>query len=188
MEINRGGEQTRLVMDDGEFATGMARRICTIYVPEWMRTFIEKNRKYRKVDNHLGARGVYPDINRKVGILEARVWDGDEPTDGAESTVEVIDDLIGHLFLMRDMLLQEGASQKRLPGMEPHEHKLDGLGNCVVEGCSYAHVGPPLHTGDLLPDALDVNDDDAEDDGDLMPENQHDRADRLSREAHGWTR
>src|SRR5690348_7755251 len=92
-----GSTRVSIHMNNEEFATAMARRICTIYVAEWMKNFIAKNRKYRKVTSSLGARGVYPDINRKVGILEARVWDGDEPTDGAESTVEVIDDLIGHL-------------------------------------------------------------------------------------------
>jgi hypothetical protein len=131
--------------------------------------FIKKNRKYRKVTNNLGARGVYPDINRKTGILEARVWDGDgEPDDGAESTVEVIDDLIGHLLIMRDMLLQDDLAGKwdgsvgRVMEIDsggfqmvpPHEHILNDLQNCEYPGCNYAHVGKPLHTGDLLPDVL----------------------------------
>ena len=164
MEIikNPGESTVSIAMDNSEFATAMARRICTVWVPEWMKTFIAKNRKYRKVDNHLGARGVFPDVNRKVGILEARVWDGDEPSDGAESTVEVIDDLIGHLFLMRDMLIQEGTGEQpwdgsigRLvtplemeeplqPGGQPHQHYLDDLQNCARPGCNYAHAGAPM--------------------------------------------
>lgn len=166
---NSAADATVIAVWDEEFATPMARRVVTDYIPGFIAHFIEKNRKYAKVDNHLGARGVYPDVNRKVGILEDRVWSGNESP--GESTVEVIDDLIGHLFLMRDMLVQKGNPA--------HEHVLDGLQNCAVPGCNYVHVGSPLptwqprgplHTGDLLPD-----------------NNINDSADRLSRGAHGWT-
>lgn len=174
MEINRGGEQTRLIIDDEEFATSMARRICTEYIPEFMNTFIVKNRKYRKVTNNLGAKGVFPDINRKVGIIEARVWDGDgEPDKGeGESTIEVIDDLIGHLLIMRDMLLQDDLANKwdgtvgRVMVMpdgpsvierqnDGHVHEWDSLSNCVHCGKpGVGRIDKPIHTRDLLPDTL----------------------------------
>lgn len=87
------------------YQTDQAEVICEDLVPAWRALFLQKNAKYRAVGNNLGARGVFPDINRKVGILKDRVWDGNE-TEG-ESTEEVINDLIGHLFLMQYMLLQE---------------------------------------------------------------------------------
>ena len=64
---------------------------------QWLDLFLEKNSKYKAV-RQLGARGVFPDVNRKVGILEARVWNGENVP--GESTERVIMDLIGHLFLM----------------------------------------------------------------------------------------
>lgn len=67
-------------------------------VPLWANRFAFGNAKYADVDQSLGLKGVFPDINRKVGILKSRIWEG-KPTVG-ESTEEVISDLIGHLFLM----------------------------------------------------------------------------------------
>jgi len=75
-----------------------AAAILTELFPEWWELFLVNNRKYRDVPQ-LGPKGVFPDINRKVGALRARLWDGDETPDGAESTERIISDLIGHLFL-----------------------------------------------------------------------------------------
>jgi len=89
------------VKRDGDPCAGMSldgRVVVNVLVPQWVDLFREKNRKYAKVDQSLGARGVFPDINRKVGVLRQRVWEGEE-TPG-EPTKEVIFDLIGHLFLM----------------------------------------------------------------------------------------
>lgn len=83
-----------------EYPTEQAKRIIEQHLPKWKHLFLEKNQKYRRVRS-LGARGVFPDVNRKVGILEDRIWN-DNMTTG-ESTEEVIFDLIGHLFLMLDM-------------------------------------------------------------------------------------
>jgi hypothetical protein len=78
--------------------TDEAEMIMFSILPEWSELFLQNNWKYRHARD-LGARGVFPDVNRKVGILEARVWEG--VNDGVgESTDEVIMDLIGHLFLM----------------------------------------------------------------------------------------
>lgn len=160
-----GAMNTIIDIDNSEFATMMARRICTIYVPEWMKTFIAKNRKYRKVTNNLGAKGVYPDVNRKVGILEARVWDGDPTSDGAESTVEVIDDLIGHLFLMRDMLIQEDKENiaGKWDGSVGRVMEIDSGGFQMSDAARRGAHSGGFHTRDLLPDrlaAMDHADDD----------------------------
>lgn len=93
---------------DIDFATDEARRIART-IPTWLARFLQKNRKYaraQKID--LGARGIMPDINRKTSVLVDRIWYGAEEVD--EGTVEVIDDLIGHLLLLRDKV-EHDASQ-----------------------------------------------------------------------------
>ena len=87
-------------------STSMAERLVGGVLQEWLDLFLQKNRKYRTVGDGLGAKGVFPDIWRKVGVLKARVWEGDDAGSG-EPTTEIIDDLIGHLFLMRDMLVHD---------------------------------------------------------------------------------
>lgn len=69
-------------------------------LPDIIAQFLTKNVKYAKVEvgYDLGAKGIIPDLNRKLGILVARLWD-EAPTSG-EDTDEVIGDMIGHLLLM----------------------------------------------------------------------------------------
>lgn len=70
-------------------------------LPDLMRLFLEKNRKYAEVERgyDLGDKGIIPDLNRKLGILVARIWHG--AAEVGEPTDEVIDDMIGHLMLMK---------------------------------------------------------------------------------------
>jgi hypothetical protein len=92
-------------------ATPEAEYIVEHLVREWLDSFLAKNRKYKDVDQSLGARGVFPDVNRKVGILKSRVWNDERHAPAEESTDEVIMDLIGHLFLMlamRNMNKEDG--------------------------------------------------------------------------------
>lgn len=94
VEYGQTGEVVPAVTDDARY---ILRRV----LPKLMAQFLEKNRKYAEVENgyDLGSAGIIPDLNRKLGILVARIWN-DAPTVG-EDTDEVIDDLIGHLLLMR---------------------------------------------------------------------------------------
>lgn len=87
-----------------EATTDEARLILTELLPEFLALFLKKNAKYREVQGGyvLGPKGVFPDINRKVGILKARIWDGDGEID--EDTEGVLSDCIGHLFLMWALL------------------------------------------------------------------------------------
>lgn len=88
-------------------------------IPEWAALFAEKQRQYKDVDNSLGARGVFPDINRKVGSLKRYVWDGEEweANRRVDNPREIILDLIGHLFLMLHMRDHELTPVgKALPG------------------------------------------------------------------------
>lgn len=76
-------------------------RVVLEYLPDLLTLFLQKNRKYAEVERgyDLGDKGIIPDLNRKLGIIKARLWDGAEEV--GESTDEVIDDMIGHLLLMR---------------------------------------------------------------------------------------
>lgn len=84
---------------NGEVVTDDAKYIMSI-LPGIIDTFLEKNRKYAEVERgyDLGAGGIIPDLNRKLGILVARMWYGAEEV--GEPTDEVIGDMIGHLLLM----------------------------------------------------------------------------------------
>lgn len=94
VEVTYGenGQAVEAVTDD-------ARYVLTI-LPDLITTFLEKNQKYAEVEKgyDLGDKGIVPDLNRKLGIIKARLWDG-APVVG-EDTDEVIGDMIGHLLLM----------------------------------------------------------------------------------------
>ncbi len=80
--------------------TDDARYILTEVLPALLERFLMKNAKYRLAQVHdLGVKGVIPDINRKSSVIIDRIWNGQEQID--EDTEEVIDDLIGHLLLIR---------------------------------------------------------------------------------------
>jgi hypothetical protein len=88
-----------------------AHYIADDLLPEWLALFLKKNAKYRDVQ-HLGAKGTFPDVNRKVGAIKSVVWNGEPEADGAESTRQVIMDLIGHLFLMLALYDVEQGSNR----------------------------------------------------------------------------
>lgn len=75
--------------------------IVTEAMPALLSKFLEKNRKYAEVEEGyaLGDKGIIPDLNRKLGILVDRIW-LNNPSVG-EDTDEVIDDMIGHLLLLK---------------------------------------------------------------------------------------
>lgn len=83
-----------------EAHTPEAEMIINVLVEEFLKLFLNKNLKYQAVQNgyDLGDKGIIPDLNRKLGILVDRLWN-DSLTVG-EDTDEVINDMIGHLFLM----------------------------------------------------------------------------------------
>jgi hypothetical protein len=98
--IKIGTDTTKHVVVLGpEPATDDARYIMTI-LPGIIEKFLEKNKKYAEVEQgyDLGDAGIIPDLNRKLGILYARIWKGAEEV--GEPTDEVIGDMIGHLLLM----------------------------------------------------------------------------------------
>lgn len=110
IEVNRGSLSFNYG-DEGEdvdLATEEAERIVHS-LPSWLGRFLRKNQKYARAQNiDLGAKGIMPDINRKTSVLLDRIWFGAGEVD--ESTVEVIDDLLGHLMLLRDKLTDDEDS------------------------------------------------------------------------------
>lgn len=91
-----------------DYPTPEARLIFEYLVPKFTKGFLIKNAQYSSVE-HLGPRGVFPDINRKVGVLRRHVWDGTAPD--IDATEDVIRDMIGHLFLMWALLKDEADRQ-----------------------------------------------------------------------------
>lgn len=71
-------------------------------VLEALALFLEKNRGYGNTSEHLGARGQYADMHRKMGKLKHTLWDGN-PAVG-ESVEEMCMDLIGHAALTINFL------------------------------------------------------------------------------------
>ena len=93
VDFGENGYQTDAMTDD-------ARYILTKVLPPLLSRFLTKNHKYAKAqDIDLGVKGIVPDVNRKSSVIVNRIWFGDGWVD--EDTEEVIDDLIGHLLLMR---------------------------------------------------------------------------------------
>jgi hypothetical protein len=110
MEITQHG----LSIDYGENGVSVnaetpeAEYILAKVLPTLLQGFLEKNAKYARAQtgHDLGAKGIIPDINRKTSVLISRLWDA-APAGSGEPTEEVIDDLIGHLLLMRAKLAKD---------------------------------------------------------------------------------
>lgn len=105
-----------MILDFGEeglripAVTEEAHEILTS-LPTILEDFLESNAKYARAQtgHDLGAMGIIPDINRKTAVIISRIWDR-APAGRGEATTVVIDDLIGHLLLLRAKLIKEGAS------------------------------------------------------------------------------
>lgn len=93
VDYGENGYMEEATTDDAEY-------ILTKVLPGLLSKFLRNNTKYaRAQDRDLGMKGIVPDINRKTSVLVSRLWDGADVV--GEDTDEIIDDLIGHLLLMR---------------------------------------------------------------------------------------
>lgn len=80
-------------------------------MPEWLRLFARKNADYGSGSSFdLGVRGQYSDIHRKMIKLRRALWDGESLA--FEGVDEIINDLIGHLFLTRRMLEMKDEAER----------------------------------------------------------------------------
>lgn len=87
-------------------------RIKRVHMPLWLQRFEAAASDYNSdgalpFEPHtvLGIRGQFADLWRKVWKLKKALWDGEELR--GEQPIEIIDDLIAHLFLTRDLLTQQ---------------------------------------------------------------------------------
>ena len=95
-------------------------RIRDKLVPEFLARLESKNKDYSSngVENHtvLGPAGQFADIWRKVAKLRKALWYG-EPLEH-EPVEEVILDMIGHLFLALDMVMNGDRSRPYTGGVK----------------------------------------------------------------------
>jgi hypothetical protein len=78
---------------------------CIYIAEQTLNLFLERNQGYGATSDHLGARGQYADMWRKMGKLKHTLWDGNEPV--GEGIEEMLQDLIGHCLLTIDYLHRE---------------------------------------------------------------------------------
>jgi hypothetical protein len=103
--LTHGGVEAEFDGPDGtkgykqEATTPDAQYVMEI-VPEILGHFLAKNTQYARAQSghDLGIKGIIPDINRKTSALITGVWDDGMIVDEVE---DIVDDLIGHLLLMR---------------------------------------------------------------------------------------
>lgn len=99
-DYEEGMKSMPSIVIDTPVRTPEASIIVGELMSEFIELFLAKNAKYKSVQDgyDLGDKGIIPDLNRKLGILKSRLWDGEDTV--GEDTDEVIQDMIGHLFLM----------------------------------------------------------------------------------------
>lgn len=83
--------------------------IITICLPRAVDRFLRKNEDYGSGSDEFGAKAQIIDIARKYKKLKAHIWDG-EPLTG-EPLEEVIDDMIGHLLLLKEHIISQKWAQ-----------------------------------------------------------------------------
>lgn len=76
---------------------GDVEYIRDVLIPEFLKQFAADNSEYPE-ERPLGARAEWHGIHRKVGKLQAPVWDG-KPWNGRESVRRMFLEIAGHAFL-----------------------------------------------------------------------------------------
>jgi hypothetical protein len=93
--------------------TELAERIVGTHLPAALEHFLRRNAEYGDdVDFNLGSRGQYVDISRKVQKLKRLMWEGEQAKDGAESARTIVMELIGHLLMTMDYMMEEDGVNK----------------------------------------------------------------------------
>lgn len=106
MTVTNGrGEELDINIDpefnDNKWPSVAAQQIATIHIAEWFAGFLAKNAGYGDAQDTLEPADhvQFLEIHRKYGKIRRALWD--HLPIGPEDVDEVIDDMIGHLFLMR---------------------------------------------------------------------------------------
>lgn len=105
-ELNDGSIRIQMVVPAS--STEDLKQIIGDDLLTWADLFAYKNAGYGDMADDLGSRAQYVDLNRKCMKLKRALWDG-EPLTG-ESVDEVVNDMIGHLFLLRVQMRKERAA------------------------------------------------------------------------------
>jgi hypothetical protein len=148
VRIEPDGDGITFVMQSGD-----SPELCSIvtgHLPAWVELFARKNADYGSFGESagvLGIRGQYADIWRKMAKLKRSMWDGERLE--FEGTEEVINDLIGHLFLTLYMM--------RVREQTDREHAFSDDSTDVFVDRFIAELGGPeqaLRVGGILSEAL----------------------------------
>lgn len=101
--------KARARSESAQEMSATASRILNRLLPEWQDQFLKKNAGYGDMSRVLGARAQFVDIHRKVGKLQRALWDDQQI--GPEDVREVTLDLVGHCFLLLDLLTEEAKER-----------------------------------------------------------------------------
>jgi hypothetical protein len=88
--------------------------IFSFHAPAALARFAQKSLDYGDAADELGVRAQFVDINRKIRKLKRALWDGEELV--GEQPVEILDDLIAHCLLAREMLTRTEANKASRQG------------------------------------------------------------------------
>lgn len=102
-----GTHSTTLKLEPDD--TSHMHNITLTVLPKILTRFSAKNKQYGENRFDLGMRGQFPEVWRKCSRLRSIIWDGRTDAEEFEDADQVIDDLIGHLLMMKDLLHRNGG-------------------------------------------------------------------------------
>jgi hypothetical protein len=109
---------------------------------EFIQLFDQKNREYGSENAFvLGSAGQFADIWRKIGKLKTALWDKKPEQLTSEGTEEIIQDLIGHLFLTLQCLRRDEEGVKMPSFVESHD---------IKKGDLIGHFSPSVFVQDMM--------------------------------------
>jgi hypothetical protein len=101
--LNQTGDHYHVQVEMGKDTKQLVRIVVDI-LPDIIDRFARKNAQYGENKFELGAAGQFPEIWRKVKRLRALLWEERQGLEEFEDASEVIDDLIGHLLMLKDCI------------------------------------------------------------------------------------
>lgn len=100
----------------------LRNRVVRRWLPEIVELFLRKNEDYGEITSEFGPKGEIVEISRKYRKLKRAVWDGEGSE--FEDADEVINDLVGHLLLLKDMLANAPKFGYSVSEFTNHHHDL----------------------------------------------------------------
>lgn len=93
--------------------TEQLRRIIEVHLPEAMNRFARKNRAYGDRGYPLGPAGQFPELKRKIDMLQALIWDRRESAGDFDNAKDLCEDFIGHMLMLLDCLALDRGEPER---------------------------------------------------------------------------